>query len=467
METTPEARSTQKVRRVAGGGKRPDGKKQPGVRFRPDPKIIHPTPTDDRLTGLAGLVGFGIFLKRLGVDQALHDTFDSLKSGPSMVYRVGDVLRLILDAQAVGTPRVFGIEALAADPLFVQLAGGMVPSIDVLYDDLRRFGKPEITLLCKIMVGYGLAPLKDYRAAVLHIDIDTTVEPLFGTQEGAMKGHNSRYHGRPSYHPLVARVAEINLVVGALLRPGNTGFGEAEIGFLRRVIRDVRRAAGTHVLIVVRIDSAADCTAVLRELDELGVRFEVPIRMTPDVVQAFMGVPDEDWITVEEVDGLAVKQVTAVPFTRKEWDTQHVAWEVVGVREWDKTGGRKLYLWEGQEWCAKGFISNAWDWDLDEIAEDYDKRAGIEPLIGELKHGYGIGKVPTDDFDANHVMLLLKLLTYNLVERFVRSQHPTLSSWSIAWKRCFLFCVPGRLVHHAHRYELQVPAASPIARMLN
>jgi hypothetical protein len=27
----------------------------------------------------------------------------------------------------------------AADPLFVHLAGGSVPSIDILYDDLRRF----------------------------------------------------------------------------------------------------------------------------------------------------------------------------------------------------------------------------------------------------------------------------------------------------------------------------------------
>jgi hypothetical protein len=112
-------------------------------------------------------------------------------------------------------------------------------------------------------------------------------------------------------------------------------------------------------------------------------------------------------------------------------------------------------------------VTNALDWDEEEIAREYAPRAGIEPLIGEFKHGYGIGQVPTGDFGANEVMFLLKLLAYNLVQRFVRTLHPSLSSWQIAWLRRVLFRVPGRLVRHARGLTLLVPFASRIAPLLN
>jgi hypothetical protein len=41
-----------------------------------------------------------------------------------VVYPMPAQLRLLMDAALVGEARVFGIEALSADPLFVHLAGG-------------------------------------------------------------------------------------------------------------------------------------------------------------------------------------------------------------------------------------------------------------------------------------------------------------------------------------------------------
>jgi hypothetical protein len=42
------------------------------------------------------------------------------------------------------------------------------------------------------------------RPKSIHLDIDTTVTVLFGEQEGALPGPNPRYHGRPSYHPMMS-----------------------------------------------------------------------------------------------------------------------------------------------------------------------------------------------------------------------------------------------------------------------
>lgn len=470
MDTSPTARSTPRVRRDAAGGKRPDGQHQTQIRVRRDPATIHLQPTEDPLTGVAGLVPFGTFIRQLGVDRALHTAFDPLKSGVRMVYLVGDVLRLIMDALVVGETRIFPIEALAGDALFVRLAGGMVPSMDVLYDDLRRFRDPDLETLLGFAVEHGLAPLRTRTFKTLHVDLDSTVEPLFGEEiEGANKGYNARYRGRVSYHPLLARVAETNTVVGARLRPGDTTFGREDVPWLREVLGKVREAVGPDTVLIVRIDAAGDAVEVLRAIDQLGCLFVIKARMLPDLSERVARLPDRAWRTVDrDADRRPLRQVAAVPdFARHCWDKLAVRYEVIAVRERDKVGGRKLYLWTDTDWTAHAFVTNMLDWDESDIADDYARRAGIEPLIGELKQGYGLGKVPTADFRANHVMFLLKVLTYNLVQRFVRTQHPTLVNWQMEWLRRVLFRVPGRLVHHARKVILQVSLASRIAPLLN
>jgi len=169
---------------------------------------------DPGLTGFGGLAGFGVFVRDLGVDVSLRDLFFRLKSGVLVVYPMEAQLRLLIDAAAAGEQRVFGVEALASDPLFVHVAGGVVPSIDTVYRDLRRFDEEAIADLDALVAEHGLAPVRAKRGPVLHLDVDPTVEPVFGEHEGAAVGYNPRYHGRPSYHPILARCAETDTVVG-------------------------------------------------------------------------------------------------------------------------------------------------------------------------------------------------------------------------------------------------------------
>ena len=85
-------------------------------------------------------------MRGLGVDEDLRRQFWHLKSGAMVVYPMETQMRLLIDAAAIGEHRVFGVEALSADPLFVHLAGGVVPSLDTIYRDLRRFDDPAIAV---------------------------------------------------------------------------------------------------------------------------------------------------------------------------------------------------------------------------------------------------------------------------------------------------------------------------------
>jgi hypothetical protein len=398
------------------------------------------------MTGVSGLVGFGAFVRDLGVDRELRERFWALKSGPLVVYPMEAQMRLLMDEALVGEQRVFGLEALSADPLFVRMAGGVVPSLDTVYRDLRRFDDTAIGALEEMVATHGLAPVRAKRRAVVHVDVDTTVEPVFGDHDGALLGSNPRYHGRPSYHPILARCAETDSIVGAKLRPGDTSFGNADVPTVTRWLRRVREATGPETVIYTRMDAAGDCTDLMRAVDGEGAFFLFKAKTTADLcgtVYAHRGT----WRTVDrDADGHPVRQVAVVDFSRIEWRHQGLKVRVIAVISKERDCGKQLYLWEGQDWTVQVFLTNDWHSDADELARAYDARAGIEPLIGDLKGAWGIGKVPSDDFNANHAALLLKLLTHNLLRRYVAHAAPSLATWRAPWIRRALILVPGRLV---------------------
>jgi hypothetical protein len=464
MQTSTPPPSTKKVRRDSIGGKRGDGHQRFERIRRPDARNIRIGTPDAGLTAYGGLAGFGGFLRDLGVDESLRYRFSRLKAGPMVIYPMQTQMRLLMDAAAVGEPRVFGVEALSADPLFVHLAGGVVPSLDTVYRDLRRFDDEAIADLEQLVAEHGLAPVQARRRALLHLDVDTTVEPVFGDHEGALPGPNPRYHGRPSYHPILARCAETDTVVGAKLRPGDTAFGEADAPTVGAWIDRLREAAGASTLIRVRIDAAGDCTKLMRTVDERKAHFLIKAKTTADLCTAIYRVPRGCWRTVDvDADGNPSRQVAEVNFARGEWNTQGFPVRVIAARSKERDA-KQLYLWDDSEWTVQAFLTNDFDGDADELAREYDGRAGVEPLIGDLKGAWGIGKIPSADFDANHAALLLKLLTHNLLRRYVLATAPALAAWRAPWLRRALLVVPGRFGHSGRRPRLRL---APRPHLLN
>lgn len=448
--------STRKVRRDATGGKRADGNQRRRAIRRPDPSAIRKGPTDPTLTSVAGLVMFGVFLRGLGVDRALSKAFASMKSRDA-TYPMAAQLRMLLDLFVVGEHRIFGLESLAADPLFVHLAGGVVPSLDTVYRDLVRFDDDSLSSLEDMMAEHGLALVRrPLKLRVVHLDIDTTVEPVFGREiEGAEPGPNPKYHGRPSFHPVLARIAETDSCVGALLRPGDTAFGTAEVPLVERWVDRTREAVGPECLMYVRIDGAGDCADIMAAIDAKGSFFLTKAKMTPDLCGVI--AHHKKWRTVDwDAHKRPTRQVATIEFARDAWKERGLAVRVIVVRSRDRESGKHIYLWDDLDYTAQVFLTNDIYSDEDDLAYRYDKRAGIEPLIGEWKGAWGIGKVSSENFEANHAVLLLKLLAHNLLRRYVNEHLPALRSWRAPWIRRATILVPGRLLRSGRRRSLRM-----------
>jgi hypothetical protein len=456
MHKTESTPRTRKVRRRSAGGKPAQGwvLQSKGLKIRrADVRRLRIGATDGRLTTLGGLVSFNAFSREHGVARELGRRFGHLKKGRRVVYPMSAQLQLLLDASVAGAHRVFDLEMLAVDPLFVHLAGGSVPSVDILYDDLRRFDARALEDLEDLVALHGAAPAQGKQLKEVFVDIDTTVMPLFGEQEGALPGPNPRYHGRPSYHPILARIAQTGTIIGARLRPGDTGLGALDVEDVQQWLDRTRAAVGPRSLITTRIDAGGDCTELLRAIDEKGSWFLVKLKQTPNLVGAVWAT--ETWKTVDrDAFGAPTRQVAEIDFAREGWPKGR--WRVFAVRTNVRHSGNQSCLWEDLDFSVHVYVTNDHAHDADELARRYDDRAGIEPVIGELKGGFGIGKVSTSAFNANEVAFLLKLLAFNLLRRWVQTCHPAVATWRATWIRRVCVHVPGRLLRAGGRWELRL-----------
>lgn len=470
MKTKKHGPSTSKVRRDLAGGKRGNGRQlqREGRRVRrPDPLAMRRGRPDATLTGMAGLVPYGVHLRRLGVDDRLAREFDGLKSGAGVVYSMAGQLRLLMDAFVVGEGRVFGLEGLATDPLFVHVAGGVVPSLDTVYRDLDRFDSESLSRLEAMVAEHGLVRARTLKGPFAHLDIDTSVLPRFGPElECAVPGPNPKYRGRPSHHPIMARLAETDTIVGAQLRPGDTGLGEADVPTIRMWAKRAKAALRRGTDLCVRIDAGGDCAAIFEGLHAEEVFYLVKAHVTQDVFQAILNV--RRWRTTDvDADGKPMRQIAELDFRRASWTARNLNVRVIAVRSRERQG-KQLPLGPGFDdasWTAQVFLTNRVD-DANDISWDYDCRAGIEPLIAELKGAWHIGDASSYGFDANHAVLLLKMLSHNLLDRHVRDLYPSLPRCRTDWRRRLTIQVPGRLSISGRRRSLHVHPRSPMHGVL-
>ena len=80
------------------------------------------------------------------------------------------------------------------------------------------------------------------------VDIDTTVETVYGDQQGARIGHNPRQRGKKGYRPVLAFIYETREYLSGKLRGGET-LGGKESADLIRKIRTRLPGCVRHVLI--------------------------------------------------------------------------------------------------------------------------------------------------------------------------------------------------------------------------
>ncbi len=148
-------------------------------------------------------------------------------------YTRADEVLALLTAYAVGLQRVAHLADTGPDPLLpVGLALERFPHVATLYRALGRFdSEAQVEALQRPHQDVVAWLLRGRKQVIL--DLDGTVETVFGHQEGACIGYNPRYKGRPSYFPMIGFDGITRTALGTRLRGGKVPSSAVWIDFYR------------------------------------------------------------------------------------------------------------------------------------------------------------------------------------------------------------------------------------------
>src|SRR5437588_499615 len=390
---------------------------EPNAMDKPVPHQITALLSDERLilretqravTPFGGTAVFISFLGKIGLIEVLRKHMPIVWKSPNHI-DPSSTFTAFLVAVLVGAKRFAHASMLRGDRALHALLGlDRFPTDDTIRNLFRAFGMGQVQRLFEPLTEWQMQRLPQ-RADGYTLDLDSTVFERYGQQEGSLKGHNPRKHGRPSHHPLLAVLSEAHFLLHGWLRSGNCGTSRGVVEFLKEALALWGQREKIRLL---RADSGFFDDKLLSFLEQRSLPYIVVAKLTPGVKRAAQRV--EQWTILD--DDYAVG----------EFRLKLLGWSVERrfvvireqVREDRDSVGRKLIDVPG--YTFRIFVTSCTD-APQEIWRDYNRRADMENRIAELKHDLGADGFCLKQFFATEAAFRVILLLFNLLVEFQRA----------------------------------------------
>lgn len=412
------------------------------------PRNIRTKFTSPWLTHFGGIYLFSRFLQQLHFRRYLNHHLRYTQRNNH--YSLTELLIALMYPMILGLEKIEVSALLKTNGVFQYLTG--LPSFPNP-TTLRRFlvrSAPEILpQLCKIH--------NDLRAYFLcfpsisssfWFDCDSTVQTLYGNQEGALRGYNPDYPGKKSYHPLVVTEAHLKDCLGGFLRPGNVHTADG----IDELMRTIFSLLPHHNRLRFRADVGFYDGNFISLLRENQAQFAIVARLTS--------------LFKLRVGGLRYYRISPV-FSAAEFHYQPHGWKkkerfVVLRRKLPKEPtDSQTTLFTLDRYAYSVIVTNL-DLEPYNIFRFYQDRSAQERIVRTLKEDYPFGKAPTNSFTANTLYTELSLLAYNLVTWFKRLCLP--NDWqpfTLPTIRHRLLMMPGEFVRSRNIPTLRFPRNNP------
>jgi hypothetical protein len=370
-----------------------------------------------------------------------------------------DVLGTMLLSVLAGHWRYAHITALRCDPVNPPLLGMRKV---VSEDAVRR-------ALDKIEESAGLAWMQehlDYCTRPLLsepwvLDIDTTVKPLYGHQEGAAVSYNPHKPGRPSHSYHTYLLGNLRLVLAMEVAAGNQHTSKHSAPGLWELLD---RLAPEHKPALIRGDANFGNEPVMREAEQRGRPYLFKLRLTKGVKRAIeRAMGEQDW------------QDAGAGWHGKDSTLRLMGWSrqrrVVMLRrrvarslalaERDASGQLRLGFAEidgGREVWEYAVLVTSLTAEVLTIGQLYRDRADCENGFDELKNHWGWGGFTTHDLKRCRLMARCVALVFNWWTLFVRLADPDHHREAITSRPLLLQAI-GRQTKHAGRTTVTITSS--------
>ena len=286
------------------------------------------------------------------------------------------------------------------------------------------------------------------------LDIDTTVKPLYGKQEGAVVSYNPKKPGRPSHTYHTYLMAGLRLVVGAEVRAGNEHSGSHSLPGLLKILDALPPERRPKM---VRGDCGFGSNPIMDPLEDRQQPYLFKLRLSKNVKRHIEKVFwDTGWSDAgqgwEGKDGRLrligwLKERRVVVLRRPLKGEVLLAEEdsgqgLLGFVEADRKTGKRV---TGYEYAV--LVTNL-DHEILALGQLYRDRADAENAFDELKNQWGWGGFTTHDLHRCQLSARAVALIYNWWSLFVRLANPQARREAIT-SRPWLMSSVGRKTEHA------------------
>jgi len=391
--------------------------------------------SEKHLTGNAGLVQMGRFLKKLNMHQLLKSMI-SIERGATAEYHIADIVIVLIIGVLSGAKHISHLAILREDSVIRKLFGWIKFPVDSTIGRIFKLFTPkscqelsevEDTIRRKV---WG----KKWFGRVT-LDLDSSVRTVFGNQEGAKVGYNPHKKGKKSYHPIFCFIAETRECLHSWFRDGSAYSANGSVEFVKECFERLPKRVWK---IFVRADSAFFNGHFFDYLESQQALYLVKVKLK----NLNELLEDQAWKKVRNQVG----------FESCEFDYQCSGWKksrrFVAIREKVIVDGEETY----QNFC---YVTNEnlTPW---KAHKKYGKRAASENWIEWCKGQMASGSILTNNFWANDAIFQICILTYNLVVWMMflvygeklRQEPNTIRFW--------LIHVPAELVLKSRQFVLKL-----------
>ena len=229
------------------------------------------------MTPLGQLPFFIHFLKTSGLFDAFVADCPLRYVSPNAPKK-RDVLGTAMLSMLAGHKRYAHIAALRFDAVLPELLGmKKVVSEDAIRRAFKAIDEEEGAAWLRGHLAFCVEPLL---AEPWILDVDTTIKPLYGHQEGAELGYNPKKPGRPSHCYHTYSMASTRLVLDVDVSPGDEHTSKHSAPSLWALIDRLPRDLWPALL---RGDSGFGNEGVMREAEARGLAYLFKLRLTKNV----------------------------------------------------------------------------------------------------------------------------------------------------------------------------------------
>lgn len=408
------------------------------------------------VTPLGQLPFFTEFLKQSGLfDAWVADSPLSFTSPNAPKKR--DVLGTMLLGVLAGCWRYAHLTALRGDGVNPPLLG----MTKVVSEDAVRRGLKRMR---------GVAGDDWMRRHLVHcvrpllgepwiLDVDTTVKPLYGHQEGAEVGYNPHKHGRPSHSLHTYLMANVRLVLDVDVRSGKEHASKHSQEGLWRLLASIGRENWPSL---VRGDSNFGTDPVMIRCEQEGLPYLFRLRLTAKVKRELgRAMSTSDWM--EAGHGWQGQQTQLRLHgwgrSRRVILLRRRLRGAVAVRDRRGTSHQLALSFAevetGQELWEYGALVTSLTQEIVSFGQLYRDRGDCENAFDELKNQWGWGGFTTRDLGRCRLMARIVALAYNWWTLFGRLADPDHHREAITRRPLMMHAI-ARRTEHAGRTTLTI-----------